>query len=406
MKLAHLAVTSIFCGALALSPVLAGCDSSSGEDDVADGSGDVGFDPTDTGDPDDGSPGDADAVADAEPDLEEVEDVVPDVTPDPGPDTEDVPEEVEDNADVPEETEGDADVGDEPDADADDGDAEPDADPPPDDGECVPDCDGKVCGPDGCGSICGFCVHPDVCSEDQTECVVVCEQQCEGKECGDDGCGGTCGSCAELGPDLECVVETGLCTDVECEADCNNKVCGDNGCDGLCGTCAAPKLCNDNGTACELGPCGMITEVGECQGDVLVWCDNADDLQNQELQEEDCTAQGETYECSWDGFAHRYACVDAGPCEPDCPAGAECGGDGCGGTCGNGCADGWSCLGNTCDPSVGANCGSITDFGECSDDKTAFWWCNPSGKLQIEDCAAFGETCGWDNAEGEMGCVP
>lgn len=258
----------------------------------------------------------------------------------------------------------------------------------PSDGACEPDCVDKTCGSDGCGGICGYCTYPLVCDAAGL-CVEVCEPQCEDKVCGPDGCGGQCApGCDE---DLVCG-DDGLCYQAACEPDCTNKVCGEDGCGGDCGICASPKVCVSGG--CALGPCGTIDAVGECQGEIAVTC-----VDLVTLVEDDCE-QYEDLKCAYDGWANKFACVDVGPCVPQCD-GKVCGADGCEGTCGS-CTNGWSCELGQCKPEPGGDCGSITVTGKCEGDVLIF--CSAQ-KIYMVDCAVTGETCKWNAPENAFGCL-
>lgn len=302
----------------------------------------------------------------------------PDVPEDPGSEPEPEP-------DVPEETVEDAgpDVPDTP--------HEPDAPDEPDvpaqpDGPCVPDCTDKVCGSDGCEGLCGYCTYPLVCDA-EGQCVEVCVPECEGKFCGPDGCGGTCGQCED---ELICG-DDGLCYTPECEPDCAGKVCGPDGCGSDCGLCAEPKICTNG--YCNLGPCGVVTSVGECQGNVAVWCEGGDTL-----IEQDCSL-AEGYICAYDGFANKYVCMDEPECVPKCE-GKVCGSDGCEGQCGA-CSSGWACEQGQCQPQPGAACGTVTSVGLCVDN--TLWFCTGEVLYSI-DCTLTGETCQWVPANAKFDC--
>lgn len=262
--------------------------------------------------------------------------------------------------------------------------------PPPDlvepDAPCTPDCSDKDCGDDGCGFICGYCVENFMCQEHL--CVEVCSPDCDGKTCGPNGCGGICGECLE---ELECGAD-GLCYEPACIPDCEGKACGPNGCGGECGICAAPKVCKNGG--CALGPCGTITDEGQCQGNVAVWCEGGDVLVEMPCED------GET--CAYDPFASKYACVEVGDCVPDC-VDKECGDDGCGGVCPWACAEGWSCEGQACVPQPGGACGGITPIGVCMDE--ILWFC-ATDKLYSVDCTETGEACKWSSPLGKFACSP
>jgi hypothetical protein len=257
-----------------------------------------------------------------------------------------------------------------------------------DPGTCNAACDGKTCGPDGCGGICGYCTYPEVC-DPNGQCVEVCVPSCDGKFCGADGCGGACGLCEAP---LLCGSD-GLCYQPGCVPSCAGKVCGGDGCGGDCGICAEPKICQ-SGT-CQLGPCGTVTSVGECQGNVVVWCS-----EGVFLLDDDCDEYTD-HDCTYDGFSNSYACKPVGPCTPKCE-GKSCGSDACGGWCGL-CPDGWSCLAGSCAPEQGADCGGeITTLGECIEG--VLWFCSLE-KLYSVQCIDTGQSCMWDQSQGEYGCL-
>ena len=136
-----------------------------------------------------------------------------------------------------------------------------------------------------------------------------------------------------------------------------------------------------------------MNEDGECQGDMLVTCE-----EKVNLIEVNCAEQ-EGYTCLYDPIQGAYGCGEEPECVPKC-AGKECGADGCGGLCGV-CTSGWSCELGACKKEVGASCGDVTVVGSC--EGSVFWFC-ANGKLLNEDCALFGETCGFIPAEGSYGC--
>lgn len=264
--------------------------------------------------------------------------------------------------------------------------------PPPGDGACAPDCNNRICGSDGCTGICGYCTYPEVC-DGTGQCVEICVPDCEAKFCGGDGCGGTCGECEEP---LACGTD-GLCYAPDCVPNCVGKVCGPNGCGGDCGLCAEPKVCVNGG--CALGPCGTVTSVGECQGEVLVFC-----VEQSQLIEQDCD-QLPGHECTYDGFANKFVCAIASACEPQCED-KECGSDSCEGICGL-CPDGWSCLSGTCQPEVGGDCsGDFSEFGTCIDN--VLWFCSgapPDDKLYSVDCSSIGGTCKYNQDTMKLDCL-
>ena len=257
-----------------------------------------------------------------------------------------------------------------------------------DPGSCNPNCTDKICGPDTCGGICGYCTYPEVCDA-EGQCVEVCVPSCEGKFCGPDGCGGDCGTCEDP---LLCG-DDGICYQPGCVPSCIGKVCGNDGCGGDCGICAEPKICQNG--SCQLGPCGTVTSVGECQGNVVVWCS-----EGVFLLEDDCDSYVD-HACTYDGFANSYACKPVGPCTPKCED-KLCGSDACGGWCGL-CPAGWSCLAGACAPEQGADCGGeITTLGECI--SGALWFCSLD-KLYSVDCESIGQSCAWDQSQGKYGCL-
>jgi len=183
-------------------------------------------------------------------------------------------------------------------------------------GGCVPDCFQKQCGDDGCGGSCGGCPPGLVC--DANLC------QAEGGGCGPYDDDPVCQQdtvvwcedgqivfmdCAELGPYFFCGWNPNLfvhsCMEEACESQCENKECGDDGCGAVCGYCPVQKMCNDEGQ-CVYGSgfCGDITYEGECQGNVVAWC------QNGILQTFDCGILGPTYECGWFTQGQYYWCIE------------------------------------------------------------------------------------------------
>jgi hypothetical protein len=175
-----------------------------------------------------------------------------------------------------------------------------------------------------------------VCDEDGTS--LFCDEDgCAGKECGD-GCG-------ECGTDKECV--NNQCVD----ADDPNE-----------------------GIEEPVYDCNGITEIGQCDGNWLMYCAGG------ELVEQYCAGC-----CGLDAGKGYYDCLPMDQCTqeecvPQCD-GKWCGPDGCGGICGI-CDDGESC----------------SEDGECveSDDNGE----DKQGNLLCGDCPT-GTLC---NAVGE--CVP
>ncbi len=134
---------------------------------------------------------------------------------------------------------------------------------------------------------------------------------------------------------------------------------------------------------------------------MLLWCENTT-----ELNTESCEALDPDYVCAYDPFTGKHTCMPAPDCIPQCgQAGSddfkECGADGCGGSCGT-CPEGWPCEVGACIPKVGGDCGAVTSVGVCIDDDV--WFCTENDKLQIIDCALFGQTCGWNAEQASYDC--
>ncbi|MCB9732853.1 MAG: hypothetical protein H6745_09605 [Deltaproteobacteria bacterium] len=231
---------------------------------------------------------------------------------------------------------------------------------------CAPACEGRACGDDGCGGSCGACGAPgEVCDAASGQCV--CEPRvgvacCEGGICFVDGCGGL----GERVTSCPFGCAGGAC--LACAPDCGGRACGDDGCGGSCGACEGTTV------ACEEGAC-------VCTGAASVGCCGDDDV----CAFDACgveTARLEQCERGCEGGACR-------PCVGSC-AGAECGGDGCGGSCGE-CHDGEVCTAQrvcACAPTVLTGC--------CGDALCA-----------LDSCGGVGapvEACPWGCAGGA--CLP
>ena len=267
---------------------------------------------------------------------------------------------------------------------------------------CQPQCAGLLCGDDGCGGSCGECTGPDTCCGGVCS---PCKQDCTGRECGWDGATGICGQCAE---DLTCVDGTCLdqgeasckgyfldclsqCQlwDQQCEKHCEawldswakQQVLDLEACQLLqCATCfeeAAPPDCQ---TQCVLSTC--VDEYSACYNDQgTVNCADTyacaeacgpDDFDCQngctdlatkeafvalvqlvlcveqfcppdmpEPQQTTCEEEAMAETCA----PEAQACL--GPCEPLCPAWANCGPDSCTGLCGI-CPQGQTCPAGQC----------------------------------------------------------
>ena len=296
-------------------------------------------------------------------------------------------------------------------------------------GDCTPTCEGRECGDDDCEGSCGDCKDGFYCWEG--ECFAHCEPDCTGKACGDDGCGGECPPCQDgyTCEDHACVPE--------CAPSCVGKECGGDGCGGSCGICEWPEICAGDavcdcqgwctGPAGELecgpdgcgGECGGGCDQGElCVNGACVATDACGDP-DQYLCGQNCCGADES--CSIVDGNGPYCCAEvenaacilrpdgawevawldscgepwhieeicdadcaAGTCQacvPSC-AGAECGGDGCGGSCGT-CPAGSGCVDDLCKEGA---C-------ECEDGPCC------------EDCAFQGKNVKCEeDAEEEEGC--
>jgi hypothetical protein len=121
-------------------------------------------------------------------------------------------------------------------------------------------------------------------------------------------------------------------------------------------TCAEEEVCHDDGDRARCipvadAPCGALTAVGACDGDVLSWCD--DDV----LRVRDCAACG------------GQLCVHVDD------------------------VVGFGCVDN--------HCGDLDFRGECAGDVAR--WCN-DGEIATEDCAAQGSTCGFVDEDTGFYC--
>lgn len=313
---------------------------------------------------------------------------------------------------------------------------------------CTADCDGKSCGSDGCGGSCGTCKPSEFCSAGSCK-EGGCIPNCVGKSCGSDGCGGDCGECPS-GQTCDaaghCVTpgsegcgnltyegvcdETGkivkwcednlvmsqdctkygdqfVCSWVAgeeyywclegCAAACVGKECGSDGCGGSCGACDDGKTCNPDGKCIAEGgggACGEVSFSGVCEGTTLKYC-NTD-----ELKVVSCGELGKV--CAWNPTFEWFECAISDDCTPNCllddGSSKECGDDGCGNVCGS-CAGGLNCNAGKCVEGGPSECGDIDEIGVCEGDLLKYCI---SGSLYDQDCAASGQTCGW-NPEGNGG---
>jgi 3D (Asp-Asp-Asp) domain-containing protein len=134
--------------------------------------------------------------------------------------------------------------------------------------------------------------------------------------CGDGTCNGseTCSSCPDDCGACPTPTPTPTCGDGECNG---SETC--SSCPGDCGACPPTDTC------------GGLDYAGECQGDLLRWCDGS------AIQELDCAAQGQV--CAWEGGSVGYNCVT--PSGPACGTGHM--GDGENGDACSDAAETWRC---------------------------------------------------------------
>ncbi|HIA01625.1 MAG TPA: hypothetical protein EYN66_06895 [Myxococcales bacterium] len=196
----------------------------------------------------------------------------------------------------------------------------------------------------------------------------------------------------------------------QCEANCLNKECGDNGCGGSCGSCADGKSCNNLGqckTSGGGGECGNISFEGTCIGNTLKYCSSGT------LISSNCGEYGKV--CKWDatgnGGSGWFACANSDTgCTPNCIVTVdnqslpkECGGDGCGNACGV-CESNQVCDEGLCINMGSNNCGDVTEYGECEGDILSYC---VDGNLAMKDCSLDGQICSTlpDFAEDFYDCV-
>ena len=109
-----------------------------------------------------------------------------------------------------------------------------------------------------------------------------------------------------------------------------------------------------------VGPACAVHAAGECDGDVLLWCDGAGAEQSV-----DCSGMG--LRCAFNDTLMRTACVP--------PAAVE-------------------------EPPPGCN---IPPEGDC-DANGVLYLCQ-GDRLAVENCPATNRTCGWDEAAGRNACL-
>ena len=153
-------------------------------------------------------------------------------------------------------------------------------------------------------------------------------EACDGADDGDDK--GGVWVCAESGFGTVC--DEDPCDGVECGEGCG-ECKGDAEC--IDGTCVEPEDVPNT--------CGGVTMIGECAGDVLMFCNNG------QLVIEECSTC-----CGFDEYQQYYNCLPDAACAGDEPkveelpacvpvcSGRGCGPDGCGDVCGA-CGEGSVC---------------------------------------------------------------
>jgi len=236
------------------------------------------------------------------------------------------------------------------------------------DSSCTPNCGGKACGDDGCGGVCGVCGAGEQC-DGAGQCQAASPEACGAITVVGECNGDTLSWCDNgnlvvincASNNAPCVFDDsnqyydcgeaqssggGPCGAVTVEGQCDGQVlnyCDEEGvlqtydCAGLNATCAFDDANNYyNCLGAGSGACNGITFQGECQDDTVLWCDN------DTLQSITCTDASKV--CGWSETNDFYDCIDPsglGTCVPACD-GKTCGDDGCGGVCGT-CADSQSC---------------------------------------------------------------
>ena len=163
------------------------------------------------------------------------------------------------------------------------------------------------------------------------------------------------GSCGELSYQGECDSHTARW--------CNNGAIETRDCASWGETCG--WVGNDKGFYCVDQPtpppaaCGELSYQGACDGDTAHWCDNEGTIQTRDCSQFDRI-------CGWAGADKGYYCIS-----PPSPPPAEC--------------------------------GDLTYHGEC-DGYTARW-CDDSEGIQTRECTQFGQTCGWASEEKGYYCI-
>ena len=293
---------------------------------------------------------------------------------------------------------------------------------------CSNSCVNNICACLGTNAACtndrgccsGSCVNGTcACSTTGAAC------QADGECCSDSCENGAC-VCASIGTacdvDSDCCINAcvnGLCACLETGASCqeNAQCCSDQCVNGTCSCLVNGVACNANSACCS----------GECANDICV-CGQTGAVcaANSDCCSGLCLADGHCGctpgQCPPGQVCHENTC-----CAPNCPAGAQCGDDGCGGVCGTCSDDGvcmscldcgvetcptdmsqWCTNGECCFPPLCANPGNdcsyacvLTTEGNavCSDGSTPPAPCSSSS-----DCPA-GQACVWSCGFGNN-CQP
>jgi hypothetical protein len=265
------------------------------------------------------------------------------------------------------------------------------------------ECDvfGTTCGAAGAaeGCVCGagsapLCVDDFLltCEAGGVAALVDCAAQ-----------GGTCGAGAGgratcLGGGCPQIPATNLCAGTELHRCVDGReVVTDCATQGL--VCAADPTTGANGCRAESAGCGAVTAAGECNGDLVLWCDEG------VLQQFDCGHYGAS--CGAWAEAGFFWCDCSGAAfQPGCFGSlglAQCRDDGwlevadcsaLGGTCGAGDQGRAAC--------VGEGCGGETFLGRCAGESIV--WCEDR-LVRTLDCASGGLTCAWDLGGGFYNCL-
>jgi hypothetical protein len=118
--------------------------------------------------------------------------------------------------------------------------------------------------------------------------------------------------------------------------------------------------------------CGTVTWIGECQADVLTWCEAG------QVTSVDCSTNGST--CAWNQSGGFNDCSSSG----SAAAGSSGGGSG----------------GSPSEPST-SDCGSVSPEGECSGDLLIY--CSAESLVTVQ-CTG-GTTCAWNSEASYYDCL-